>query len=92
MTDTGRLPQPAPGYFIECLLFNLNDNVFTRHSGYKDTVELVLATVINAIEEGRHNDWAEVNGLKWLWRDEQDWTPQQARDFAVRALNFVTET
>jgi predicted nucleotidyltransferase len=91
MVATGRLPDPIAGYFIECLLSNVEDARFTSHGGLTDTVKLVLATLIEDIEQSNHHEWAEVNGLKWLWRDGQSWTSAQAQDFALNACVFIVE-
>jgi hypothetical protein len=49
----------------------------------------VLAALWNAIKDGHHTDWVEVNGLKWLWRDGQTWTPEEASNFAYEAWNYI---
>lgn len=88
MVEVGRLPAEVHGYFIECLLFNLPDHLFQR-STYRASVLDVLATLWNAIQDGEHVDWVEVNRHKWLWRGGQSWTPDEASNFAHGAWNYV---
>lgn len=88
MVQTGRLGSEVHGYFIECLLFNLPDDLFTKLA-YKDSMLELLARMWNAIQNGEHTDWVEVNRLKWLWRGGQTWTPEEAADFAHKAWNYI---
>lgn len=88
MVENGLLPSEVHGYFIECLLYNLPDDVFQRAT-YKSTALDVLARLWHAINDDEHTDWVEVNGLKWLWRGGQTWTPAEASNFAHAAWNYI---
>jgi predicted nucleotidyltransferase len=88
MVASGRLSNEVHGFFIECLLYNLADGVFTDAS-YKQAMLDVLARLWHQINDGKHLDWVEVNGLKWLWRSGQTWTDEEAKDFAWEAWNYV---
>lgn len=88
MVATGRLKEDLASYFIECLLYNVDDRMFGI-GGYKRTAEAILAEIWNAIDKAEHNEWVEVNYLKWLWRDGQSWTAKQASDFAYAGWNYI---
>jgi hypothetical protein len=85
---TGRLQREVHGYFLECLLYNLPSRKFTYDSFKTTTLEL-LAELWNAIDKEQHADWVEINGLKWLWREGQTWTPAEASAFAYKAWNYI---
>lgn len=89
MVDVGRLDDPVHGYFIECLLYNVPHATFLGDS-WQQTVLNVLAAVYHSIDRGATEDWLEVNERKWLWRSGQTWTPEEAKDFAHRAWNYVS--
>ncbi len=91
MLETGRLNSPVAGYFIECLLYNVPDWIFTADPGYHATAKYLLFKLHKDINEGAATDWLEINGLKWLWRDGQTWTPDEARDFAEKCLLYLLE-
>ena len=91
MVKTGRLQEEVHGYFIECLLYNLPWQKFMMNS-YKATAKELLAKLWNDIKDDQHVDWVEVNGLKWLWRSGQTWTPDEASDFAYTAWNYINGT
>lgn len=88
MVQAGILSSEVHGFFIECLLYNLPNSVFASAS-YKQTMLEVLAKLWNQINDGKHIDWVEVNGLKWLWRDGQTWTDREASEFSKKAWNYV---
>lgn len=88
MVEVGRLQSPVHGYFVECLLYNLPNATF-QASSYKETVLDVLARLWNEINDDKHGDWVEVNGLKWLWRSGQTWTAQEASNFAYKGWNYI---
>lgn len=88
MVLVGLLPAEVHGYFIECLLYNLPDEAFVG-STYKQTLLNVLILLWGAIEENEHEDWTEVNGLKWLWRSGQSWTAEEASNFAYTGWKYL---
>ncbi len=45
------------GFFIECLLYNLDDDVFESWS-LKQTMLNVLARLWNEINDGKDTDWS----------------------------------
>lgn len=88
MVKTGRLSKEIHGFFVESLLYNLPDSAFKKAT-YKATTLAVLTAMWKSIKEEEHGDWVEVNALKWLWRDGQTWTPQEASSFAYEAWNYI---
>lgn len=88
MVEVGRLPAEVHGYFIECLLYNLPNQVFLG-SSYKTVTQNVLAALWKAIKDDQHDEWVEVNGLKWLWYSGQTWTPEEASTFALEAWRYI---
>jgi predicted nucleotidyltransferase len=88
MVTTGLLQKDVHGYFLECLLYNLPPLQF-MYDSYKRTAKVLLASLWATIDKDRHGDWVEVNGLKWLWRDGQTWTADEASDFAYKAWNSI---
>ena len=83
----GVISKEVHGFFIECLLYNLDDDVFESWS-LKQTMLNVLARLWNEINDGKDTDWVEVNNLKWLWRGGQTWTSARSA-FASAAWNEI---
>jgi hypothetical protein len=88
MLKRGVISKEVHGFFIECLLYNLADDVFESWS-LKQTMLNVLARLWNEINDGEDTDWVEVNNLKWLWRSGQTWTSAEAAAFARAAWNEI---
>jgi predicted nucleotidyltransferase len=88
MLKRGVISKEVHGFFIECLLYNLGDDVFEPWS-LKQTMLNVLARLWNEINDGKDTDWVEVNNLKWLWRGGQTWTSAEAAAFALAAWNEI---
>jgi hypothetical protein len=80
---------PVPSYLIECLLYNVPDTTFAADS-YKDIVQNALLGCFTATKpDGNYANWLEVNEIKYLFRDYQPWSRQQAYDFVLAAWYYV---
>ncbi|MEE9443203.1 MAG: nucleotidyltransferase [candidate division Zixibacteria bacterium] len=90
MSDTGEsATKDLPGFFIECLVFNVPNDDFGR-SSYTDDVRNVIVHIYqNTKEDDSCKGWTEVNGIKYLFHSTQKWTRQQANAFALAAWQYV---
>ena len=90
MRDDGIAEAKDIGSFlIECLVWNAPKEAFT-HDTYTSDVRSVLAhTFNNTLDDERCKEWGEVNELKYLFRDGQPWTRQQAHTFLSAAWNYI---
>ena len=89
MADEGVLEEELASYLSECLVFNVPDGKF-GHSRYRDDVRAVLAVIFDAtLPTGDWNDWEEVNGLKYLFRGNMDWTRKQVHAVADAAWDYL---
>ena len=91
MVDEGVSPSLA-SYFVECLVYNCPDDLFTR-STWTDTVKACLFHIWDNLEgdepstEGER--WMEVNGIFFLFHPGQEWTRRLGRGFANDAWNYL---
>lgn len=68
----------APGYFAECLVYNVPNDHF-GHTRYVDDMRAVLAYVFNqTMTDEKCSEFVEINELKWLFRGSQKWTRKDA--------------
>jgi hypothetical protein len=89
MLEQRLISAAIPGYLVECLVFNVPNDEFGR-SRRLDDLRAVFAFLWNGLRDPSiYNDWREVNGLKWLFRGDQAWTPQQAFAFIAKAWDTV---
>ncbi len=79
----------VPSFLIECLVWNTPNNIFDC-STLKSIVRNTLVFLYNNTKSYETcSEWGEVSELKYLFRDSQPWTRQQANDFILAAWNYV---
>lgn len=81
--------KPIIGFLIECLVWNVpNDNI--GYATYKSDVRNCLAFLFNnTMRDEQCHEWGEVSELKYLFRDSQRWTRQQAHSFISAAWDYI---
>ncbi|MBU4350875.1 nucleotidyltransferase [Candidatus Parcubacteria bacterium] len=83
-------PETMPSFFLECLAWNVLPNTHFLKNTYAEATRAIVATVWNEMgEPEKANNYAEVSDLKWLFRDNQNRTHQQARSFMQHAWDFI---
>jgi hypothetical protein len=90
MADNGvAVAKTTPSYLIECLVWNVPDNLF-NHASYKADVRESLAFLFNnTLSDEASLEWGEVNELKYLFRPGQPWTRESAHAFVDAAWDYV---
>lgn len=90
MSDAGESAAKAlPGFFIECLVFNVPNGDFGCSSYADDVRNVILHIYKNTKEDASCKGWTEVNGIKYLFHSTQKWTREQAKAFALAAWQYV---
>lgn len=88
MCDKGILKE-APGYFAECLVYNVPNENF-GHARYVDDMRSVLAYLWNNTRtDAESHEFVEVNALKWLFRGLQKWTREDAHRLVDAGWNYM---
>lgn len=78
-----------PSFLIECLVWNAELEAFSKDT-YTDILRHVIADTWNRTRKDEDcSEWGEVNELKYLFRDSQPWTLQQANAFLQAAWNYI---
>lgn len=76
-------------FLIECLVWNAEVEAFSK-STFTDILRYVIADTWNRSRKYEDcSEWREVNELKYLFRDSQPWTRQQANDFLQAVWNYI---
>jgi hypothetical protein len=81
----------VPSFLIECLCFNAPDQCFNRREdSYFDDASAVITDLWNACKDStRAGKLLEVSRMKWLFGSGNQWKPQQAQEFLLRAWQYV---
>lgn len=78
-----------PSFLIECLVWNSEVEAFEKDT-YTDILRYVIADTWNRTRKDEDcSKWGEVNELKYLFRNSQPWTRQQANDFLQAAWDYI---
>ena len=90
MEDAGiKGAKSIPSFLIECLVWNSSNSAF-NYVGYWTMLWHVLEELYNAtLIDQRCSEWGEVSELKYLFRNVQPWTREQANNFLRAAFNYV---
>jgi hypothetical protein len=90
MADKGSSVATAtPSYLVECLVWNVPDDLFDLGS-YRADVRAALAHLFNNTrDDATPAEWGEVNELKYLFRPNQPWTRQSAHAFIDAAWDYI---
>lgn len=76
-------------FLIECLVWN-SPNWCFGHELIAEDVKKVLGQVwYESLEARRCSEWGEVNELKYLFRESQPWTIDQASNFLWSAKQYL---
>lgn len=80
---------PACSFLIECLVYNVPDNLFATDTLTID-VRNSLAHLWNETRWDTHcDDWWEINELKYLFNNGQPWSRWQANSFLQTAWDYI---
>jgi hypothetical protein len=89
LVEHGELREELPSYLTECLVYNVPDDGL-GHVTFKADMRSVLAHIFNGtLEGGGSRDWEEVNGLRYLMRGANSWTPADVHRMADVAWDHV---
>lgn len=84
----GDLPKRMPSFLVECLVYSVGDHHFLAADD--DRYTRLLRVLHGSWDLLHQNQWVEnateVNEIKFLFRDGQAWTVEQARGFVSAAI------
>lgn len=84
------LCEPVPSYVLECLIYNCSEDNFSKTS-WRTVIQGCLAEIFNHTlkAEPSDNRWLEANGIKFLFHQDQKWTPGEIHRFASAAWDYM---
>jgi hypothetical protein len=81
----------VPSFLVESAVFNVPNGRF-NHSSWTARIRATLAYVFNGTMNAEcvaSTDWMEANNIKYLFHSSQNWTHQQAHEFASEAWGYI---
>ncbi len=90
MADSGALAaKSVPSYLIECLVWNVPNAGLGAESYVSSLRQSLAHLIVGTLTDESCKEWGEVNELKYLFREGQPWTWQQAHAFVCAAWNYI---
>jgi hypothetical protein len=90
MVENGRI-EAVPSFLIESSIWNVPNPKFDA-SSWGGRVQNALAHIFNGTltaECVQSDDWLEANALKFLFAGGQNWTADDAHEFAAQAWDYI---
>ena len=77
-------------FLIESSVYNVPNNVFSSNTWTGRVKESLAHIYVGTGSEDclTSDDWLEANGVKYLFYNGQNWTPAEARSFALAAWQY----
>lgn len=74
-----------PSYFMECLVWNVPNDYICMGASLDEGFRITLAYLIKFLDSSNYveTDWEEPNRLKYLFRGQSKWTPDQGQQLAL---------
>ena len=85
MQELGLTNERISSYMIECLVWNIPEQMFFNSNSYTGLLQQALYYIVSQV----NLNWVEVSGMYYLFRSEQKWNLQDTKTFLVRMIEFL---
>lgn len=76
-------------FLIECLIWNLPNDIITNSNTWAGTVQKSIAYLWNKINDNQHKEWGEVSERLYLFHSNRKWTAEETKCFLSDMYNFL---
>lgn len=76
-------------FLIECLIWNVPNNIITGYSTWTETVRQAIIFLYNALKDKKQTEWGEVSEYLYLFHPGRKWTAQDAQSFLYDMWNYL---
>ena len=76
-------------FLIECLIWNLPNDIITNSNTWAGTVQKSIAYLWNKINDNQHKEWGEVSERLYLFHSNRKWTAEETKSFFFFMYNFL---
>ncbi|MBR5779756.1 MAG: nucleotidyltransferase [Clostridia bacterium] len=90
MVDDGKVNgEKISSFLVECLIWNVPNNIITGYSNWTETVKQAIIHLYNAIKDGNQKEWGEVSECFCLFHPGRKWTAEDAKTFLYDMWNYL---
>ena len=75
-------------FLVECLIWNVPNNVISGYSTWSETVQNAISYLYNEINQNKHLEWGEVSEYLYLFRSRK-WSDTDAKNFLEKAWTYL---
>ena len=76
-------------FLIECLVWNLPNNIITGNKTWTATVQDAIVYLWNKINDNQHTEWGEVSERLYLFHPSRKWTADGTKTFLYAMYNYL---
>jgi hypothetical protein len=91
MVEDGTFPRKYPGYVVECLVYNVPDELFGSSELFADLLEVFNFLWHGLSDPNVYGTWVEVNGLRFIFYPGSPHSQDFAFSFIDAAWRKVVE-
>lgn len=88
LVELGRIDD-LPSYFMECLVWNVPDQILTRGDSLSTGFQATLTWLWARLDDGAAGEWEEPNRLKWLFRSGVKWSIDDAKELTLATWRYL---
>jgi predicted nucleotidyltransferase len=88
MVDKGII-SVVPSFMMECAVYNVPDDRFNESSNFHNCLNVLEEMLTACVNPDIHNEWLEVNELKYLFRASQSWTVNDMYRLVDSAIDYI---
>jgi len=78
-----------PSYFMECLVWNVPNNVLVTGSSLSIGFQATLASLWSGLDDGAAHRWKEPNEIKRLFRTDAKWSVDDAKALVLATWRYL---
>jgi len=79
----------TPSYFMECLVWNVPNNVLVTGSSLSIGFQATLASLWSGLDDGAAHRWKEPNEIKRLFRTDAKWSVDDAKALVLATWRYL---
>ena len=76
-------------FLIECLVWNIPNNIITGYSTWTETVKQAIIYLYNSIKDDKQKEWGEVSECLYLFHAGRKWKAHEVQDFMNAMWNYL---
>lgn len=91
LNDQGYKHENISSFLIECLVWNVPNNLFNNTTYTEDVLKVLNYLIENTSTKDKCKEWGEVSDLLYLFHSSKQYTRQEVNEFLNDAYKYLCE-